>query len=179
VETPEPNLMAGMAWLQSPYTIGLNHRHRLFGPVFSGRYKAPLVEGSGNGYLRTACDSVHLNPVRAHLLKTEERLLKLEGHLGEHPGGELPRASAEAKAERIMAEELERRGWQEAELLRRRKHDPDKLERGARLRRETTLPLKAIASRVHLGSSKAANAKLHRHRRGGSASGAGQVRLNL
>ncbi len=29
----------------------------------------------GNGYLRTVCDYVHLNPVRAHLLGTDERLL--------------------------------------------------------------------------------------------------------
>jgi REP element-mobilizing transposase RayT len=75
VETPNANLVAGMAWLQSTYTIRLNHRHNLIGHVLSGRYKAPLVEGSGNGYLRTACDYVHLNPVRANLLKSEERLL--------------------------------------------------------------------------------------------------------
>ena len=75
LETPDANLVAGMAWLQSTYTIRLNHRHKLFGHVFSGRYKAQLVEGSGNGYLRTACDYVHLNPVRARLLKAEERLL--------------------------------------------------------------------------------------------------------
>ena len=36
---------------------------------------AQLVEGSGNGYLRTACDYVRLNPVRARLLRPEERLL--------------------------------------------------------------------------------------------------------
>src|ERR1051325_7907315 len=64
-----PNLVAGMAWLQSTYTIRLNHRHKLIGHVLSGRYKAQLVEGSGNGYLRTACDYVHLNPVRAGLVK--------------------------------------------------------------------------------------------------------------
>ena len=75
LETPHPNLVAGMAWLQSTYTIRLTHRHRLFGHVFSGRYKSQLVEGSGNGYLRTACDYVHLNPVRAGLLRAEERLL--------------------------------------------------------------------------------------------------------
>jgi hypothetical protein len=34
----------------------LNHRHQLFGHVLSGRYKSQVVEGSGNGYLRTACD---------------------------------------------------------------------------------------------------------------------------
>ena len=75
VETPNANLVAGMAWLQSAYTIRLNHRHKLIGHVLSGRYKAQLVEGSGNGYLRTACDYVRLNPVRAGLLKPDERLL--------------------------------------------------------------------------------------------------------
>jgi hypothetical protein len=34
-----------------------------------------LVEGSGNGYVRTACDHVHLNPARAGLLTSGERLL--------------------------------------------------------------------------------------------------------
>ena len=64
-----------MAWHQSTYTIRLNHRHKLIGHVLSGRYKAQLVESSGNGYLRTACDYVHLNPVGARLLKAEDRLL--------------------------------------------------------------------------------------------------------
>ena len=45
------------------------------GYVLSGRYKAQLVAGSGSGYLRTAGDYVPLNPVRAGLLKVEERLL--------------------------------------------------------------------------------------------------------
>ena len=65
LETPNANLVDGMRWLLSTYTIRLNHRHKLFGHVFSGRYKALLVEGSGNGYLRTACDYLHLNPVPA------------------------------------------------------------------------------------------------------------------
>ena len=33
VETPNANLVAGMAWLQSSYTIRLNHRHKLIGHV--------------------------------------------------------------------------------------------------------------------------------------------------
>lgn len=74
VETPNANLVEGMRWMLSAYTIRLNHRHKLFGHVFSGRYKALLVEGNGN-YLRTVCDYVHLNPVRAEQLKPEERLL--------------------------------------------------------------------------------------------------------
>ena len=40
VETPNANLVAGMRWLLSSYTIRLNHRQKLFGHVFSGRYKA-------------------------------------------------------------------------------------------------------------------------------------------
>jgi REP element-mobilizing transposase RayT len=56
VETPNANLVAGMRWLLSTYTIRLNHRHKLFGHVFSGRYKALVVDGSGNGYLRMVCD---------------------------------------------------------------------------------------------------------------------------
>ena len=75
LETPNANLVAGMAWFLSTYTIRFNHRHKLFGHVLSGRYKAQLVEGSGTGYLRTACDYVHLNPVRARMLQPEERLL--------------------------------------------------------------------------------------------------------
>jgi putative transposase len=46
------------------------------GHVFSGRYKALIVDGSGNGYLRTVCDYVHLNPVRAKLLGADNRLLE-------------------------------------------------------------------------------------------------------
>jgi hypothetical protein len=42
--------------------------------LFSGRYKSLLVDGSGNGYLRTVCDYVHLNPVRAGMIGSRDRL---------------------------------------------------------------------------------------------------------
>jgi hypothetical protein len=42
--------------------------------AISGRYKALHVDGSGNGYLKTVCDYVHLNPARAGLLGPEEPL---------------------------------------------------------------------------------------------------------
>jgi hypothetical protein len=106
-------------------------------------------------------------------------LARMEGNLGEHHSGELHRASAEAKADRIMAEELKRYGWKEAELATRRKNDPLKLEIAARLRRETTLPLKAIAQRVKLGISKAANARLHRHMKQPRGAEPGQPQLGL
>jgi putative transposase len=232
IETPHANLVAGMAWLQSAYTIRLNNRHKLIGHVLSGRYKTQLVEGSGNGYLRTACDYVHLNPVRAGLLQSEERLLaypwsslgyylaapehrpqwmrvdrllgehglqqdtaaarqeferrmearrleksdeeslkalrrgwclgsaefkeqklaELDGQVSEHHFGQMRLEVAQAKAERIIQEELGRLGWQEADLQSRRKRDPTKLEIGVRLGKETTLSVKEIATRLHLGT---------------------------
>ena len=63
VETPQPNLVAGMKWFLGTYTSRFNRRHKLFGHLFSGRYKSLLVGGEG-GYLRTVCDYVHLNPDR-------------------------------------------------------------------------------------------------------------------
>jgi len=71
VETPQANLVAGMKWLLGVYTKRYNIRHKLCGHLFAGRYKALVVEGSGNGYLRTVCDYVHLNPVRAGLVPAE------------------------------------------------------------------------------------------------------------
>ena len=76
VETPQANLVAGMRWLLSAYSLRLNHRHKLTGHVFSGRYKALVVDGSGDGYLRTVCDYTHLNPIRARLLSPASRLLE-------------------------------------------------------------------------------------------------------
>lgn len=74
VETPRANLVAGMRWFLGTYTARFNRRHRLFGHLFSGRYKSLVVDGSGTGYLKSVCDYVHLNPVRAKLLKPEQRL---------------------------------------------------------------------------------------------------------
>src|SRR6266516_3197535 len=74
LETPRANLVAGMQWFLSTYTARFNRRHKYFGHLFSGRYKSLIVDGSGTGYSKTACDYVHLNPVRAKLLKPGQRL---------------------------------------------------------------------------------------------------------
>lgn len=74
VETPRGNLVAGMKWFLGTYTGRFNRRHKLFGHLFSGRYKALIVDGSGNGYLKTVCDYVHLNPARAKQLRPEQPL---------------------------------------------------------------------------------------------------------
>lgn len=105
IETPQPNLVAGMKWFLGTYTGRFNRRHKLVGHLFSGRYKSIIVDGSGNGYLKTVCDYVHLNPSRARSLKSSQPLrsfiwsswpmylvspskrphwLKVNGLLGEH-----------------------------------------------------------------------------------------------
>src|ERR1700758_2870934 len=56
------------------YTNRFNHRQKEFGHLFSGRYKALHVDGSGNGYLKSVCDYVHLNPARAGLIPPEQPL---------------------------------------------------------------------------------------------------------
>ncbi len=88
-------------------------------------------------------------------------LEKLEPEMGENRSGELRLEVAEAKAERIIREELKRLGWKERNLIVRRKSDAGKLAIAGRLRRETTLTIGKIAQRLHLGSLKSASARIH------------------
>lgn len=230
LETPQPNLVAGMKWFLGTYTSRFNRRHQLVGHLFSGRYKSLVISGQG-GYLRTVSEYVHLNPVRAKLLPAAAPLrsyrwssfpeylkapsqrrawVRVDRVLGEcgipkdsgagrrqferlvearrgqesdaafagirrgwclgdeafrqellervsakagpqHYGAELAEA-AEAKAERIVAEELARRQWRPEALAIRRKGDAEKLAIAGRLRRETTMTLAWIAARLRMGT---------------------------
>jgi putative transposase len=231
LETPKGNLVAGMKWFLGTYTSRFNRRHKLFGHLFSGRYKALVVDGSGNGYLKTVCDYVHLNPVRAKLLRSEQKLhgypwssyreylkkprqrvgwLRVDRLLGEMripkntPAGrrefalqmELRRREDEPeawrelrrgwclgddafrkellaqmserrgeshygeaadevdeeKAERLVAAELKRWRWREADLITHRKGDLKKVAIARKLRQETTMTLKWIAARLKMGT---------------------------
>ena len=231
VETPQANLVAGMKWFLGTYTGRFNRRHKLSGHLFSGRYKALIVDGSGSGYLRTVCDYVHLNPARANLLRCsqalgeyrwsswpeylkparkrpcwlrvdrllgeyripadspagrrqleaameerrraeggeafrrirrgwflgsdalkEELLAAMSGRAGKSHYGEELQESSEAKAERIVVEELKRAGLKEEELERRRKGDEAKARIARRLRRETVVTMAWVAERLRMGS---------------------------
>ena len=230
VETPQANLVAGMKWFLGTYTGRFNRRHKLVGHLFSGRYKALIVDGSGAGYLRMVCDYVHLNPVRAKLLSPQEtlraygwssyrdylqrpeqrpvwlrvgRLLgemripkdsaagrrqfegmmeerrqrdkpgewevvrrgwclgdeefrkellaHMESQMGAHHGGEERYEAAEAKAAKLLRQELKRRGWEKEELEGRKKSDAEKLKMAQRLRSETTMSLAWIARELRMG----------------------------
>ena len=64
VETPRADLCTGMHWLLGTYTTRVNRRHHLVGHLFSGRYKAQIVDESDSGYLKTVCGYVHLRERR-------------------------------------------------------------------------------------------------------------------
>jgi REP-associated tyrosine transposase len=243
VETPQPTLVAGMKWFLGTYTGRFNRRHKLFGHLFSGRYKSLIVDGSGTGYLRTVCAYVHFNPARAKLLKAAEPLRayrwsswpeylksprkragwlrvdrvmgeegipqdsvagrrelerRLEGRravetggtykairrgwffgektlkkellgqmsrrLGpEHYGDERQESQTE-RAERVVEEELRRRGWKEATLKERKKGDGEKVKMALRLRKETVMTVAWIAARLEMGSVANVNTLLYRWR---------------
>ena len=75
LETPEANLVAGMKWLQSTYTQRYNGRHKVFGHLFQGRYKALVVDGQEGNYWGVVSTYIHLNPARAKLISVgQERL---------------------------------------------------------------------------------------------------------
>ena len=229
VETPRANLVPGMKWLLGTYTQRFNSRHKLRGHLFAGRYRALPVEGGGTGYLKSACDYVHLNPARAKLLRSQQALweyrgssyplylkerrarptwLRVDRLLGEQgiakdsPAGrqqferrmerrrasedgeefaplergwsmgseefrkellaqmkagpehfgEEVRESGEEQARRLIAGELRRLGWEDAELERRRKGDSHKLRIARLLRTQTTMTLGWIAQALCMGT---------------------------
>lgn len=73
IETPQPNLVAGMKWLLGTYTARFNRRHGLSGHVFAGRYRSQLIDPSSD-FLRLVCDYVHLNPDRSGILDRDTPL---------------------------------------------------------------------------------------------------------
>ena len=244
VETPQPNLVAGMKWLLGTYTSRFNRRHKLFGHLFSGRYKSLIVDGSGSGYLKNVGDYVHLNPARAKLVAAdaplksfawsswpayllapskrpawlradrllgawgipedspegrqrleqaleerrgaeegeeftpirrgwclgeetfrEELLTQMSERMGAEHYGEERAETADALAELIIAEELKRGRWQEADLKTRPKGDSVKVALAARLRAETTMTVGWIAERLAMGTRSYLNHLLYRRRK--------------
>lgn len=70
IETPQPNLSAGMQFLNGSYTGYFNKRRRRSGHLFQGRFKAHLVEEQG--HFSELSRYIHLNPVRAKMVEKPE-----------------------------------------------------------------------------------------------------------
>lgn len=70
VQTPEANLSRGMHWLNGKYAAWFNRRHKRWGHLFGGRFKAILVEKET--YFANVLRYVALNPVRAGMVERPE-----------------------------------------------------------------------------------------------------------
>ena len=107
-----------------------------------------------------------------------ECLEQMEGKLGENHPGQAKLETAEAKADRIVAEGLARLRWTQDDLVTRQKSHPEKLALAARLRQETTLSVKQIAESLHLGKPKGARTNLHKFMNRSQAGGP-QIQLGI
>ena len=67
LRTPSPNLSTAIRWLLTSYSVYFSVRHKQGGHLFAGRFKSILVEDES--YLVTLSYYVHLNPVKAGLVK--------------------------------------------------------------------------------------------------------------
>lgn len=70
LETPFANLSRAIQRLNGDYALYFSKRHQKPGHIFQGRYKAMLVEK--DAYLLELSRYIHLNPVRAGIVKTLE-----------------------------------------------------------------------------------------------------------
>ena len=80
-----------------------------------------------------------------------ELLAQASERVGAQHFGAERQESGEAKAERLVREELAKLGWTEADLASRRKGHPGMVRIARRLRQETTMTLAWIAARLQMG----------------------------
>jgi putative transposase len=70
IETPELTLSRAMHYINGSYTTYINVKRKRSGHLFQGRYKAILVDR--DSYLVELSRYIHLNPVRAGIVKKPE-----------------------------------------------------------------------------------------------------------
>ncbi len=70
LETPRGNLSAALHDLNTAYTNYFNRRHDRVGHLFQGRYRGILVDK--DNYLLELSRYIHLNPVRARMVRRPE-----------------------------------------------------------------------------------------------------------
>lgn len=81
IGTPQGNLVSGMQWLQATFANRFNRFRKVNGHLFQGRYKSLQVEPGK--HLLQLVSYIHLNPVRAHIVKI--------GELKKYPFSSLPK----------------------------------------------------------------------------------------
>ncbi|MGD9152265.1 MAG: transposase [Gammaproteobacteria bacterium] len=67
IKTPSANLSSAIRYLNSLYAAYYNHTRKTDGPLFKGRFKSTIV--SHDTYLLYVSRYIHLNPVRANMVK--------------------------------------------------------------------------------------------------------------
>jgi len=82
----------------------------------------------------------------------QELLELVHQRAGEYHAGVEIGESMEQKAERLIAQELRKRSWKEADLQNRPKGDPVKIQLAQLLRKQTTMTMKWIAKRLCIGT---------------------------
>lgn len=86
IETPQPNLVQGMHWLQTTWTSRFNRFRKENGHLFQGRYRSLLIESGA--VLGKVVDYIHLNPVRAKIVPADQAKSYLWSSFGELVRGE-------------------------------------------------------------------------------------------
>ena len=149
LEIPQPNLVFGMKWLLGVYTSGKGipkdseAGRRQFGLQMERR----RAEESAADY-----EAIRRDWMLGSEAFRQELLAAVVERVGPSHYGTERQETGVQKAERIVKEEIERLGWAEEELRARRKGHRAKVMLARRLRQETTMSLKWIAERLHMGS---------------------------
>jgi hypothetical protein len=146
-----------------------------------GEYRLPQDSAAGRRELERALEERRAAEAGADYQKVrrgwclgresfrKELLGQMKERMGaEHYGGER-QETVEEHAEGIVAAELKRRHWTEAELGRRAKGDAGKVAMAVRLRAESAVTVKWIAARLQMGTAGYVNHLLYRQRQKGNA----------
>ena len=70
IETTQPNLSKIMQYINTAYTTYYNVKRKRSGHLFQGRYKSIIVDG--DSYFLELTRYIHLNPVKAKMVKSPE-----------------------------------------------------------------------------------------------------------
>ena len=153
IETPQPNLVAGMKWLLWTYTAtllgewGIPKDSETGRRVFAERMEWRRGEDLHGEFKRVE---------RGWCLGGEEFRQELLEQVDTRPGpshfGEAVQEAEAVQAEQLVIAGLKRMGWREADLRARRKGEPRKVDLARELRSQTTMPLAWIAERLNMGS---------------------------